>query len=183
LVACDRTEALDLATRALAVKVGELIRACGPISPDFKREHTKGFQCYKHACSGSVLNRPCLRTLAELEDALEDYAEDAPQRQSRQQLTEEVLGTITRRLPGTTASMVAQLTAGDATRGNNSIPVTGSEPWKPFAVTVAAVFLSIIGVASLPTTITYGGNAWWSAILPLACVVFLAWPLLRHRIL
>ncbi|HMF31028.1 MAG TPA: hypothetical protein VKK79_06420 [Candidatus Lokiarchaeia archaeon] len=40
-------------------------------------------------------------------------------------------------------------------------------------------FLLILGVATLPTTISYGGNAWWSALLPLACVVFLAWILLK----
>jgi hypothetical protein len=116
-----------------------------------------------------------------LEDALEEYAEDAPARNSRQQLSQEVLDSVRHRLPGKTASLFSTLAAGDAAPNTSDFDNTESEPWKPFAVAAAASFLGIIGAASLPTAITYGGNAWWSAIVPLACAVFLAWSLLRLR--
>jgi hypothetical protein len=114
-----------------------------------------------------------------LEDALEEYAEDAPQRHSRQQLSQEVLDSVRHRLPGKTANLFSRLAAGDAASSISDPDIAGSEPWKPFVVTSAATFLGIIGAASLPTAITYGGNAWWSAILPIACVIFLIWSLLR----
>lgn len=176
LQACDRTRNFDLATRALVRAIGGYILPDGSIPPDFAQKYSPGVSAFHVAQQGTTLTRPQLRVLAELENALEQHAIDAPRRQVLQQLDTTVLRFVLNQLPKGDSGNLAHLGRGNI--GEEQLgPTAPPEAWKIYTLSAIATFLSILGVASLSTALTYGGEAWWSSIGPLASATILAWVL------
>jgi hypothetical protein len=176
LRACDRTGHLDLAGQALVLAIAHLAGPTGEIPPILAREYARGVNAIRLIRSGGVPARADLRALAELEHLLESPGDGGVGASNLERETlRSVLASMTGSLPHNMQVNLARGSSNEDTDevDNNSTKGFTLAGW--YTITAVTSFATVAGLSALPSAITFGGNAWVTALVPLACVALLIW--------
>ncbi len=126
------------------------------------------------------VTRAELRDLAELENALENPSDVNNAGSPEKEALRAVIASISGSLPHETQARLAQSLGdtGDVSSSILSRKGLSSAGW--YAVTATAAFTIVTGLSAMPSAIIYSGNAWATALIPLAVVVLLVYLLYRR---
>jgi len=176
LRACDRTGHLDLAGQALVLAIAHLVGPTGEIPSILTQEYSRGVNALRVARSGGVLARAELRALAELEHQLESPGEGGIGASNLERETlRAVLASMTGSLPRNVQMSLARGSSNEDADEVGNISTKGFPLAGWYAIAAATSFAAVAGLSALPSAITFGGIAWATALVPLACVALLIW--------
>ncbi len=180
LKACDRDGHLDLAGQALTLAITRLATPSGGIPQAITKSHPKGITALQKVRGGYDLTRVDLRALAELEHDLENPDEANNASSPEKEALRAVLASMSGSLPRETQARLAR-SMGDSDDGSPSfLPRKGLSLAGWYAVSATAAFAIMTGLSAFPAAITYSGNAWATALVPLAVVALLVYLLYRR---
>ncbi len=180
LRACDRDEYLDLAGRALVLAITRLAGPGGSMPPAITKSHAKGVTALQKVRGGYDVTRADLRCLAELEHALEHPGEVDLVASPEREALRAVLTSIGGSLPRATQARLARSVGGPEEGSQGDIPSKGLSLAGWYVVIVTMAFTLVAGASALPAAITFSGNAWTAALVPLAVVGLLIYVLYRR---
>ncbi len=180
LRACDRNRYFDLAAQALVLAITQMTQPNGTIPPIIAKACPRGVTTLQKARSGRDLTRVDLRSLAELEHALETPDAIQGPESSEWKILRELLASIAGNLPLSVQARLARTSAGS---GGETLDFQQPRELPPvgwYAIATTFGLSMITGLSALPAAITFGGNAWVTAIVPLAVVALLVFILFRR---
>ncbi len=180
LKACDRDGHLDLAGQALSLAITRLTAADDARSQTITKSHPKGLTALQKIRGGYDLSRADLRALAELEQDLEDPRDGANTHSPEKEALRAVLASIGGTLPRETQARLARSMGEPDDESSSMFPRKGFSPAGWYAVTATAAFTILMGISAFPAAIAYNGNAWATALIPLAVVALLVYLLYRR---
>lgn len=180
LKACDRAEHLDLAGRALVLAITRLTTPNASISPVIAKAHSKGITALQKIQSGYEATRTDLRALAELEDALENPRGMQGTSSPEKEAIRTILASVGGSLPRHAQDHLARSLGDEGDETSNLLLRKGLSPAGWYAISATATFTIVAGLSSLPSAITYSGNTWATALIPLAILALLVYLLYRR---
>ncbi len=180
LKACDRDGHLDLAGQALSLAITRLTAADEVRSQTITKSHPKGLTALQKIRGGYDLARADLRALAELEQDLENPRDGVNASSPEKEALRAVLASIGGSLPCETQARLARSMGEPDDESSSIFPKKGISPAGWYAVGATAAFTIVAGLSAFPAAITYSGNAWATALVPLAVVALLVYLLYRR---
>ncbi len=90
------------------------------------------------------------------------------------------MASISGSLPRETQARLARSLSDPGEDPVTLVPRKGLSPAGWYAVTATAAFTILMGVSAFPAAIAYNGNAWATALIPLAVVALLVYLLYRR---
>ncbi len=130
--------------------------------------------------AGYDVTRADLRALAELEHALENPAGTPDASSPEREALRAVVASIGGSLPRETQARLARSIGDSGEDAVTLLPRKGLSPAGWYAVAATAAFMVLMGVSAFPAAIIYSGNAWATALVPLAIVALLVYLLYRR---
>ncbi len=180
LKACDHDGHLDLAAQALTLAITRLTAPGGDIPQPIIKDHPKGITALQKVRGGYDITRADLRALAELEDALETPRDGDTSTSPEREALRAVLASLGGTLPREAQTRLARSMGESDDKSSRIFPKKGISPEGWYAVGATAAFTVVTGLSAIPAAITYSGNAWATALLPLAIVALLTYLLYRR---
>ncbi len=180
LKACDRNRYFDLAGQALTLAITRLTPPNETLPQSIAKAHPREMTALQKLKGGYDITRADLRDLAELENALENPDDPQDAGSPEKEALRAVIASISGSLPRATQARLARSMGDSGDDTSCFLPRKGLSPAGWYAGTATTAFTIVMGLSALPAAISYNGNAWATALIPLAIVALLVYLLYRN---